>query len=175
MTGIIDETADHRTIRSEDRSCNPGDVKFSGGVKRLAGDKLASNREMAVERRKIEIFMRAAGEVAVGWTARDDSGMGIDAEAGGQRRCEGEGVTGRTSHAVAGNAEREGLPFGGSLMCDRGRRRAAVTDLQLEALADRYAVGIGGRHLDRMVAKIAVGRHARDDSGMGVDAKTGWQ
>src|ERR1700674_1591467 len=176
MTGIIDKTADHCTIRSEDRSCNPGDIKSSGGVKRLAGDKLASNREMAVERRKIEIiFMRAAGEVAVGWNARDDSGMGVDAEAGGQRRCEGQGVTGRRSHEVAGNVEREGLAFGGSLICDRGCRRAAVTDLQLEALADRLAVGIGRRHLDRMVAKIAVGRHARDDSGMGVDAKTGWQ
>src|ERR1700724_2442558 len=138
MTGIIDETADHRTIRSEDRSCNPGDVKSSGGVKRLAGDKLASNREMAVERRKIEvIFVRAAGEVAVGRNARDDSGMGIDAEAGGQRRCEGQGITGRGSREVAGDIEREGLAFVSTLVCDHGCRRAFVADLKMESLTDR--------------------------------------
>ena len=46
----------------------------------------------------------------------------------------------------------------GALICDRGGGRAAVADLEMEALADRFAVRVGGRDRDRVVAEIAVGR-----------------
>src|SRR6266436_1909106 len=110
MAGIVDKTGDDRTIGSNDRSRNYGDVISSGGIQRLAGDELACDRETAVERREIEIILvRAAGVVAVGRYSRDNAGVGIDAEAGGQRRRVGQRVVGGGSREVAGEVEREAL------------------------------------------------------------------
>ena len=76
---------------------------------------------------------------------------------------------------MAGDIEREGLAFVSSLIGDRRCRRAAVTDLNKQALADRHPVSVGRRHRDRMVAEVAVGRHAGDDTGMSVDVETSGQ
>jgi len=51
----------------------------------------------------------------------------------------------------------------------------AVADLEMEALADRHAMGVDRRHRDRVVAQIALGRRARDDPGMRIDVKTSGQ
>ncbi len=118
---------------------------------------------------------RTVAVIAVGWHAGDDSGMGIDAETGGQRSRESQGIARGGSLEVAGNVEREGLAFIGSLICDRSRRRAFVTDLKVEGLADRHAMGVGRRHGDYVVAEVAVGRHARNDAGVCIDAETGRQ
>ena len=72
---------------------------------------------------------------------------------------------------MAGDIEREGLALIGALVGDGGGGRAAVTDLEVEALADRLAMGIGRRHGDRVIAEVAVGQGARDDAGMGIDAE----
>ncbi len=111
-------------------------------------------------------------EVAVGRYAGDDASMGIDAETGRQRSREGQSVAGRVGHEVAGDIEREGFAFVAALVCDRGCGRAAVADLQEKALADRLAVGVSRRHRDRVVADVAVGGHAGDDAGMGIDVET---
>ena len=105
--------------------------------------------------------------------AGDDASMGVDAKPGRHRSREGQGVARGGRHEVAGDVEREGLAFEGALVCDRRCGRTAVADLELEALADRLAVGVGRRDGDRVVAEIAVGRHARNDASMGIDAKTG--
>ena len=76
---------------------------------------------------------------------------------------------------MAGDVEREGLAFIGALVRDNGCCGAAVVDLKEKSLADRHAMGIGCGHRDRMVAEIAVGRHARDDAGAGIDAEAGGQ
>ena len=118
---------------------------------------------------------RVVAEVAVGRRARDDAGMGVDAEAGRQLGREGQGIAGSGSGEVAGDIEREALTLIGALVCDGGGGRAAVADREMEALADRLAMGIGRRHRDRVVAEVAVGRRAGDDAGMGVDAEAGRQ
>ena len=74
---------------------------------------------------------------------------------------------------MAGDIEREGLALIGALVCDGGGGRAAVADGEMEALADRLAMGVGRGDRDRVVAEVAVGRGARDDAGMGIDAEAG--
>ena len=74
---------------------------------------------------------------------------------------------------MAGDVEREGLAFVGALVCDRSPGRTFVADLEVESLADRFAMRVGRRHRDRVVAEIAVGRHAGDDARMGVEAEAG--
>ena len=101
--------------------------------------------------------------------------MGIDAEAGRQRGREGQGIAGGRSGEVAGDIEREGLALIAALVGDGGGGRSAVADGQMEALADRHAMGVGRRDRDRVVAEVAVGRSARDDAGMGIDAEAGRQ
>ena len=91
---------------------------------------------------------------------------------GRHRSGEGQGVACSGSREVAGDVEREGVALGGGLVSDRSCSRAAVADLELEGLADCLTVGVGRCDRDRVVAEIAVGRHAGDDSGMGVDLKT---
>ena len=114
---------------------------------------------------------RVIAEIAVGRHAGNDAGMGVDAETGRHRSREGQGVAGGGRLEVTGDIEREGLAFEGALVCDRGCGRAAVADLEMEGLADRHAVGVGRRDGDRVVAEIAVGRHAGDDAGMGIDLR----
>src|ERR1700676_4172817 len=77
----------------------------------------------------------------------------------------------RPAGEEAGDVEREGVAFVGALVCDGGGGRAAVADLEMEALADRLAMGVGRRHRDRVVAEVAVGRGARDDTGVGIDVE----
>ena len=93
---------------------------------------------------------RVIAYVAAGRGARDDAGMGVDAEAGRQRGREGQGVACRGSGKVAGDVEREGLAFIGALVRDRGRGRPAVADGKMEALADRLTMGVGRRDRDRV-------------------------
>ncbi len=76
---------------------------------------------------------------------------------------------------MAGNVQRKGLAFVAALVCDRGCGRAAVADLHDKSLADRPAEGVRRCHRDRVVAEVAVGRHAGDDTGMGIDVETGGQ
>ena len=114
-------------------------------------------------------------EVAVRRCSRDDAGVGIDAEAGRQLGREGQGITGGGSLEVARDIQREGMALKGALICDGGSGRAAVADGKVEALADRLAMGIGRGDRDSVVAEVAVGRRARDDSGMGIDAEAGRQ
>ena len=64
------------------------------------------------------------------------------------------------------------MAFKGALVRDGRCRRAAVADRKMEVLADRLAVGIGRGHRNRVAAEVAVGRHAGNDTGMGVDAQT---
>ena len=112
-------------------------------------------------------------EIAVGRHAGDDARMGVEAEASRHRAREGQVVTCGGNREMAGDVEREGVAFISGLVCDRGCSRAAVADLELEALADRLAMGVGRRHRDRVVAEIAVGRHAGDDAGVGIEAEAG--
>jgi Predicted 3'-5' exonuclease related to the exonuclease domain of PolB len=44
---------------------------------------------------------------------------------------------------------------------------------KVERFADRLAMGIGRRHGNCVVAEIAVGRHAEDHAGRGIDAEAG--
>src|SRR3984893_10201573 len=76
---------------------------------------------------------------------------------------------------MTGDIEREALAFIRALVRDGGSSRTAVADGKMETFADRLAVGVGGRDRDRVVAEVAVGRHARDDAGIGIDAETRWQ
>ena len=76
---------------------------------------------------------------------------------------------------MAGDIEREGLAFVSALVCDGGGGRAAVADSKMKALADRFAVGIGGRDRDRVIAEVAVSRGARYDARVGIDAEAGRQ
>ena len=46
---------------------------------------------------------------------------------------------------------------------------------KIEALADRLAMRIGGRHGDWVAAEVAVGRRTRDDAGVGIDVEPGRQ
>ena len=62
---------------------------------------------------------------------------------------EGQIIARGGSREMAGDVEREGLAFVGALVRNRGFGRAAVVDLELEALADRHAVSIGRRHRDQ--------------------------
>src|ERR1700726_2614242 len=94
-------------------------------------------------------------DIADGRGARDDAGMGIDAQAGRQRGREGQRVAGCGSGEVAGDIKREGVAFVGALVCDGGSGRAAVADSEIEALADCFAMGIGRRHGDRSLAGMA--------------------
>src|ERR1700726_504262 len=98
--------------------------------------------------------------------------MGIDAEAGWQLGGKGQGVAGSGRGEVTCDIEREALALKGALVRDGGGGRAAVANLELEALADRLAMGIGRGHRDRVAAEVAVGRGSGDDAGMGIDAET---
>ena len=118
---------------------------------------------------------RVGAVVAVGRGSGDDAGLGVDAQAGRQCRGVGQRIAGGRSGEVAGDVEREGLTLVGALVGDRGRGRAAVADRELEALADRLAVGVGGGDGDRVAAVVAVGRGSGDDAGLGVDAQAGRQ
>ncbi len=133
---------------------------------------LADRLAMGVGRRHRD---RILAEVAVGRDAGDDTRMGIDAEPGRQRSRIGKRIAGGRLSEVAGNIEREGLAFVGTLVCDGGCGRPAVADSEVEALADRLAVGVGRRDSDRVVAEVAVGRSAGDNAGMGIDAQAGRQ
>src|SRR5580704_9245755 len=173
---VVYETAYGAAIQTDDRSCNPSDVISSGRIQRVGGNELPCDRKGAVERRKSKIeCMRAAGVVAVGRGARDDSGMGIDAEAGRQCCREGQAIACGGGGEVAGDVEREGLAFIGALVSDGSSGRSAVADGEIETLADGLAVGVGSGDRDRVVAEVAVGRGARDDAGMGIDAEAGRQ
>ena len=114
---------------------------------------------------------RVVAEIVVGRGARDDAGLGIDAKARRQLGREGQRIAGGGGFEVAGDIEREGLAFISALVCDGGCRRAAVADLEVEALADRFSMRVGRRHRDLVVAEVAVRRGARDDAGVGIDAK----
>ena len=118
---------------------------------------------------------RVGAVVAVGRRSRDDAGLGVDAQPGRQCGGEGQRIAGRRRGEVAGDVEREGLTLVGALVGDRGCGRAGVADGELEALADRLAVGVGGGDGDRVGAVVAVGRRSRDDAGLGVDAQPGRQ
>src|ERR1700732_2909603 len=133
---------------------------------------LADRLAMGIGRRHRN---RIVTVVAVGRRARDDPGMGIDAEAGWQLGREGQSIAGGGSGKVAGDVERGALSLKGALVCDGGGGRAAVAGGEMEALVDRLAMGVGGRDRDRVVAVVAVGRHAGDYAGIGVDAEAGWQ
>ena len=61
------------------------------------------------------------------------------------------------------------------MVCNRGSGRAAVADLEVEALADGLAVGVGRRHRDCIIAEVAVRWGAGDDAGVGIDAEARWQ
>ena len=52
--------------------------------------------------------------------------MSVDAEPGGKRSGEGQGVAGGGGREVAGDVEREGLAFVGALVRDGGRGWALV-------------------------------------------------
>jgi len=114
---------------------------------------------------------RVVAVVAVGRSARDDTGMGIDAEAGRQFCREGQGIASGGRREMAGDIERVALPLECGLVCNDGCGWAAVVDSKMEALADCLAVGIGRGHRDRVVTVVAVGRDAGDDAGMGIDAE----
>lgn len=70
---------------------------------------------------------------------------------------------------MAGNIKREGPALKRALVGDGGRSRSAVADDKIEAFADRQTMRVGRRHRDRIFAKVAVGRDARDDTGMRID------
>src|ERR1700722_7932072 len=76
---------------------------------------------------------------------------------------------------MAGDIEREGLALIGTLVCDGGGGRSAVANGEMEGLADRLAMRVSGRDRDGVVAEVAVGRRAGDDTGMGIDAKASRQ
>ena len=133
---------------------------------------LADRLTMGIGRRHRD---RIVAEVAIGRDARDDAGMSIDAEARRQLGREGQGIAGGRSREVAGDIEREGLALIGALVGDGGGGRAAVADGKMEALADRLAMRVGRRHRDRIVAEVAVGRDARDDTGMRIDTEASRQ
>jgi len=61
---------------------------------------------------------RVVAVVAVGRGARDDAGMGIDAEAGRQLGREGQRIAGGGRREMAGDIEREGMAFKGALVCE---------------------------------------------------------
>src|ERR1700731_4660724 len=111
-------------------------------------------------------------EVAVGRGSGDDAGMGIDAETCRQLGREGQGIAGGGGREMTCDIEREALALKGALICNSSCGRAAVANLELEALADRLAMGIGRGHRDRIVAEVTVGRGSGDDAGMGIDAET---
>ena len=108
---------------------------------------LAGSLPMGVARRHRN---RVAAEVAVGWGAGDDAGMGIDAQPGRERGGIRQRIAGCRRREVAGNVECENLACVGALVRDCGCGRAAVADGKLEALADGLTVGVGCRHSDRV-------------------------
>ena len=97
--------------------------------------------------------------------------MRVDAQPARQCGGERQRIAGGRGGEVAGDVEGEGLALVGALVGDRCRGRTAVADGELEGLADRLAVGIGGGDGDRVIAEVAVGRRSRDDAGLGVDAQ----
>ena len=113
---------------------------------------------------------RVVAEVAVGRHARDDAGMGIDAETRWKLGREDQGIAGGSGEVI-GDIEREAVALISALVCDGGGGRTAVAHGKMEALADRLTVSIGRRHRDRVVAEVAVGRGSGDDAGMGVDTE----
>ncbi len=133
---------------------------------------LADRLAMGVGRRDRDCMV---AEVAVGRSAGDDAGMGINAEAGRQGSRVRQGVTGSRRGEVARDIERESLALIGALVGDRRGGWPAVANSQMEILADRLAMGVGRRDRDCMVAEVAVGRSAGDDAGMGIDAQAGRQ
>ena len=46
-----------------------------------------------------------------------------------------------------------------------------VANLEVEALAQRHAMGVDSRDGDWTVSQVGLGRHAGDHSGMGIDAE----
>src|SRR5260221_508378 len=123
----------------------------------------------------LETFSEKAGPSRALWFAvggaGDQASMGVDAEARRQLGREGQRIPGGGGREMTGDIEREGLAFVSALVCDDCGRRAAVTDGKIEAFADGFAVGVGGRHRDRVVAVVAVGWGPREDAGVGIDAE----
>src|SRR5260221_6392429 len=92
-------------------------------------------------------------DIADGRGARDDAGMGIDAQAGRQRGREGQRVAGCGSGEVAGDIKREGVAFVGALVCDGGSGRAAVADLDRESLPLYFSLAMSPHAGDRFDCK----------------------
>ncbi len=92
-------------------------------------------------------------EVAVGRSAGDNAGMGIDAQAGRQGGRVGQRITGGRSGEMAGGIEAEALTLVSALVVNSSCGRAGIADSEVEALADGLAVGVGRGNGNRIVTQ----------------------
>src|SRR5271156_431141 len=76
--------------------------------------------------------------------------MGINSEAGRQRSRVGQRIAGSRRGEITGDVEREGVAVISALIGDGGHGRPTIGNGQIEALADRLAMGGGGRDRERV-------------------------